>query len=320
MTRWRTLRRWLTPVFVTAVLGLAGFLIHRALTRYSLEEIVTSITSVPIDHLARMGGFAAASYLCLTCFDAMAVRYVGRSLPYHRVALTSFVALSIGHNVGFAALSSGAIRYRLYSQWGLRAYEVAQVILFCALTVGLGLGILGGVALLLQPDLAQDIIHLDRSIILAIGASCMLVATLYLLGAAFVRQPLRFRGGSLHMPSLKLALGQALIGPLNFAFVAACLYEALAATADMTYLGVATVYVIANVATLLSHVPGGLGVIESVVLFLLPGQQVIGALILFRLAYFLVPLCIGSLLFALIELTRTSGRRAGKAKASDQPG
>jgi glycosyltransferase 2 family protein len=315
-SRWRKWRRWLTPVFVAAVLGLAGFLIHRALTRYSLDEIAASLTSVPIDHIARMGGFAAASYLCLTLFDAMAVRYAGRTLPYRRVALTSFVALSIGHNVGFAALSSGAIRYRFYSQLGLRAYEVAKVILFCALTVGLGLGILGGLALLLQPGLAQEIIRLDRRVVLALGTICMLVAGVYLLCAAFVRRPLRFRRWTLEMPSLRLALGQVVIGPLNFAFVAACLYEGLAAAADMTYLGVATVYVLANVATLLSHVPGGLGVIESVVLFLLPEQQVIGALIMFRLVYFLVPLGIGSLLFAVIELTR----RRGRAGRSAQPG
>jgi glycosyltransferase 2 family protein len=320
-SRWKTLRRWLTPVFVVAVLGVAGYLIHQALTRYSWGEIVASVTSVPIDHIVRMGGFAAASYLCLTCFDAMAVRYVGRSLPYWRVGMTSFVALSIGHNVGFAALSSGAIRYRLYSQWGLSAAEVAKLVLFCALTVGLGLGILGGLALLLQPGLAQEITRLDRPIILALGTACMLVAAAYLVAAAFVRRPLRFRRWSLELPSLRLALGQTVVGPLNFAFVAACLYEALAASAEVTYLGVATVYVTANVATLLSHVPGGLGVIESVVLFLLRGQQVIGALILFRLAYFLVPLCIGSLLFVLIELLMRTGRRAKKkAAASDQPG
>jgi uncharacterized membrane protein YbhN (UPF0104 family) len=251
----------------------------------------------------------------------MGVRYVGRSLPYRRVAMTSFVALSIGHNIGFAALSSGAIRYRLYSQWGFGVGEVAKLILFCALTVGLGLGVLGGLALLLQPGLAQEITHLDRPLVLALGAACMLVAIAYLGAAAFVRRPLRFRRWSLEMPSLRLALGQIVIGPLNFAFVAACLYEALAASAEVSYLGVATVYVIANVATLVSHVPGGLGVIESVVLYLMPDQQVIGALILFRLAYFLVPLCIGSVLFALIELLmRTSGRTGEKAGSADQPG
>jgi glycosyltransferase 2 family protein len=317
--RWPTLRRRLGPVFVAGVLGLAGFLIYRALARYSLGEIITSVTSVPIDHIVRMGGFAAASYLCLTCFDAMALRYVGRSLPYWRVALTSFCALSIGHNVGFAALSSGAIRYRLYSQWGLDAYDVAKLILFCALTVGYGLMVLGGVALLLEPGLAQEITHLGRPALLMLGTTCMVLAGAYLALAAFVRQPFRFRRWSLELPSLRLALGQTIIGPLNFAFVAACLYEALAATADVTYLSVAAVYVIANVATLLSHVPGGLGVIENVVLFLLPGYKVVGALILFRLAYFLVPLCLGSVLFALTELFLRRGGHGKNAERVDQP-
>ena len=82
---------------VAAVLAVAGFLIHRALTRYSLEEIIASIGSMPIDHVARMAGFAAASYLCLSCFDAMGVRYAGRTLPYLRVGRTSFtVRTSIG--------------------------------------------------------------------------------------------------------------------------------------------------------------------------------------------------------------------------------
>jgi uncharacterized membrane protein YbhN (UPF0104 family) len=317
--RWHTLRRRLAPVLVTAVLGLAGFLIYRALTRYSLDEIIASVTSIPIDHIARMGAFAAASYLCLSCFDALAVRYVGRTLPYRRIAVTSFCALSIGHNVGFAALSSGAIRYRLYSQWGLEAYDVAKLILFCALTVGYGLMVLGGVALLLQPDLAQEITHVGRAAILTLGTTCLVLAGAYLALAAFVRRTFRFRRWSLELPSLRLALGQTIIGPLNFAFVAACLYEALAATGDVTYLGVATVYVIANLATLLSHVPGGLGVIESVVLFLLPGHKVIGALILFRLAYFLVPLCLGSVLFALTELFLRRDGHGRNAARADQP-
>ena len=314
---WQRSRPWLTPVFVVAVLGVAGYLIYQALTRYTWDEVAASVAAVPLDHIARMGAFAAASYLCLTGFDALALRYVGRSLPYWRVALTSFSALSIGHNIGFAALSSGAIRYRLYSQWGLGVAEVAKLILFCALTVGLGLGILGGLALLLQPDLAQEITRLDRPLVLALGGACMLVAIAYVTAAALVRRPLRFRRWSLEMPSLKLALAQVVIGPLNFAFVAACLYEALAASAEVSYLGVAAVYVIANVATLISHVPGGLGVIESVVLYLVPGQQVIGALILFRLAYFLVPLCIGSLLFATTELAmRSSGRVRENARSA----
>lgn len=316
--RRRGILGWLTPILVAAGLCLAGFLIYRALTRYDLDGIITSVTSIPQGRLAMAGGFAAASYLCLTGFDALAVRYVGRPLPYRRVALASFVALSIGHNIGLAALSSGAIRYRFYSKLGLGAEEIAKLVLFCAITVGLGLMILGGAALLLRPDLAERITGLARPLVLALGTVCLVLSLVYLGFAAWLRRPLRFRRWSLEMPSLKLAIGQAIIGPLNFACVAGCLYQALAASSDVAYLGIAAIYVIANVSAIVSHVPGGLGVIESVVLLLLPERQVIGALIVFRVVYYLVPLVIGSLLFALVELTRR--RKAATAHtAEDQP-
>ena len=84
------------------------------------------MTAIPWTRLLAAGGFAAASYVCLTGFDALGVRYAGRPLAYGRVALASFTALSIGHNLGFAALSSGAVRYRFYRRWGLTGPAVGQ--------------------------------------------------------------------------------------------------------------------------------------------------------------------------------------------------
>ena len=136
---------------------------------------------------------------------------------------------------------------------------------------------------------------------------------IYLALAACIRRVLRFRRWELEMPPLRLAIGQVIIGPLNFACVAACLHQALAAISDVSYLGVAAAYVIANVTALITHVPGGLGVIESVITFLLPQGDIIGALVVFRFVYYLVPLGIGSLLLASIELAR---RRKAPADSS----
>jgi uncharacterized membrane protein YbhN (UPF0104 family) len=305
-------RRWALPMAVAA-LSLAGFLIYRTLSRYSLDQIVASISAVPLSRLLTAGLFAAASYLCLTGFDWLALRYVGRPLAYRKVALASFTSLSLGHNIGFAALSSGAIRYRFYSRWGLSTGEVAKVILFCGVTVGLGLIILGGIALLLRAELAQDITGLQRPVVIVLGATCLALAIAYLALAAFVRRPIAIRRWALEMPPLRLAFGQAVIGPVNFAFVAACLHQALSAVADVAYLGVVSVYVIANATAIVSHVPGGLGVIESVVMFLLPQGDLIGALIVFRFVYFLVPLGLGSILFIVSEIAfrRRSAKRPG---------
>jgi uncharacterized membrane protein YbhN (UPF0104 family) len=66
-------------------------------------------------------------------------------------------------------------------------------------------------------------------------------------------------------------------------------------------------------------VPGGLGVIESVVMFLLPGANLIGALLVFRFVYFLVPLVVGGAVFAVTEIVfrrrDASGRPAALSAA-----
>ncbi len=296
------LRRFLMPLFVVAVLALAGFLLYRTVSQYSLDELVASIRDFPAAKLARAFGFAAASYFCLTGFDTLALRYLGKSLAYPRIALASFTSLSLGHNIGMAALSSGAVRYRFYSRWGLSLAEVAKLILFCGVTVGLGLILLGGIAILLRPEIAGKTTGLSYPWIVALGTACLAACAAYLALAAFWRQTFRFRKVEFKFPSLPVAAGQLVVGAANFACVAGCLHQTLSAVADVTYLQTAPVYVIANVTSLISHVPGGLGVIESVVLFLVPQGQLIGALIIFRVVYFFVPLAIGLCLFALSEI------------------
>lgn len=295
------MRNW-KYLIAAAAIGLAAFLLYRTLSRYSPDQLVAAVTAVPHLRLLAAAAFAAASYLSLTFFDYLALHYVKRPLPYPKAALASFTALSLGHNIGLAALSSGAVRYRFYSRWGLKAGEVAKVIVFCGTTVGLGLLVLGGAALLLRSELAVKITGLTWPIVIALGIGCLALPAAYLILAATMRRPLRIRRWTLEIPPLKLAAGQILVGSVNFAFVAACLHQALAAVADVAYLGVASVYVIANATALVSHVPGGLGVIESVVMYLLPGQDLIGPLLVFRFVYFLMPLAFGAILFAVTEL------------------
>lgn len=307
----KTLGRRLMPYVAAAAIALAAFLLYRTLSRYSMAEIAASVAAIPAHRLALAAAFAAASYLCLTFFDYLALRYVEKPLPYRRAALASFVALSMGHNIGLAALSSGAIRYRFYSRWGLTAGDVAKLVLFCGATVGLGLAILGGAALLIRTDLAVAITGLGRGAVLGLGLACLGAAAGYVALAAFVRRPIRIRSWEIAMPPLRLALGQVAIGPLNFACVAACLHQVLSAVGDVSYLAVAAVYVIATVTALIAHVPGGLGVIESVVLYLLPNAQFIGALLVFRVVYFLLPLAIGGPTFAAIEFAQRRIKRRG---------
>ncbi|RST87511.1 UPF0104 family protein [Aquibium carbonis] len=284
--------RWTTWIALAAVI-LAGTLLYRTLSGYSLDEIVSSIRSVPAARLGAAAAFMAASYLTLTLFDYLGLRYAGHRLPWRRAALASFTALSLGHSIGFAGISSGAIRYRFYARWGLNVEDVAKVVLFSGLTVALGLMSLGGIALLIHPGGAAELTGLASATVLAAGLGLLLLVAGYLAASAFVTRPLTIRTWTFRMPALKLALAQVGVGALNFALVAACLHQAIAGFAAVPYMSVATAYVTANTAALMAHVPGGLGVIEATVLHMIPGANLIGAVLIFRFVYFLVPLPIG---------------------------
>src|SRR5687768_12612239 len=226
------LRRWIARAIGVAVVALAAFLLYRTLRNYTLAEIASSIAAIPASRIALAMAFAAASYLCLTGFDWLATRYAGERLPYRYVALASFCSLSLGHNIGFAALSSGAIRYRFYSRFGVSLGDIAKIILFCGMTVGLGLVILAGLALLSSPEVASKMTGLPKSMVLAVGCGCLGLGLGYVGVARVVRTPIRVRDWKLEFPVWYLAVGQVLLGPLNFAFVAGALYHAVAALGD----------------------------------------------------------------------------------------
>lgn len=293
--------RLLVRGLIALAILVAGVLIWRALSQFTLAEIRQSLGQIPVARFAAAFAFAAASYLCLTGFDWLGVRYAGKPLGWHSTALASFASLSIGHNVGVAALSSGAIRYRFYSRWGLDAGDVAKLILFAGMTVGLGLATLGGIGLFLYPGEAQGLLGLGSGTLKVIASLCLAAPVVYLLLAAFMRRQLHIRRWKLDLPELRLAVPQVALGTLNFACVAACLHQLVAASSQTPYLEVAAVYVIGNVTALISHVPGGLGVLEATVLYLLPGASALGAIIAFRVVYFFVPLALGLPLFLASE-------------------
>jgi hypothetical protein len=279
-------------VMIAAVIG-AGYLLYKTLKQYTFADITDALRAIPVSHLLAGLGFAAGSYFCLACSDWLGTRYAGKPLPFRQAGLASFTSLSIGHNVGLAALSSGAVRYRFYSRWGLDGEDVAKIIIFCAMTVALGLATLGALSLWLRPDDVAKMTSFSDGELRLLAAGCMAFPLLYLVLAATLRRPLRFRRWSFAMPRFRLALAQVVVGTIDFACIAASLHQMLSAFTETNYLKVAAASITANILAIISHVPGGLGVLEATIVSILPGPQSIAAVIAFRVIYYFIPLSIG---------------------------
>jgi uncharacterized membrane protein YbhN (UPF0104 family) len=293
----RGFRKYLPWIGLAALVG-ACYLVWLSVREYSVDEILGSIAQIPRINLALAAFFALASYATLTAYDWLSVRYAGAHLPYRKIALASFVSLSLGHSIGLAPLGSGALRARYYAGWGLDAEQIAKIVVFSTVTVTLGQVGFAGIVLVVEPGPVASWLHTGDASVRALGILCLAFNAIYVLLAALLQRPLRIRAWTFKLPRLDLALWQVGIGTLNFAFLAACLCALLTPATGAPYWEVATTQVLANIAALISHVPGGLGVIEWVVLSLYPQSGAFGALLVYRTVYYLVPLAIGGLLFA----------------------
>jgi uncharacterized membrane protein YbhN (UPF0104 family) len=292
--------RW-TRAATIIVVAVAIWLVVHELRHFTIDQVLGSLRAVTPHRLILAAIYTGLSYLALTGFDYLGVRYAGWRLAYGRIALASFVSLSIGHTVGLAPLSSGAIRYRFYSRWGLRAVDIVKVVTISAVTVALGETAVAAAALLGRCSEAARVLDLPPGLVLLAGIGCVTALAAYVGAALLWRAPFRVFRQSIKLPGWRLAIGQIVIGTINYALVTAALQQALGPAA-IDYPTVATAYILANLAALASHVPGGLGVIETVVITLLPNVSAIGGLVAFRAVYFLVPLAIGTLVFAATEL------------------
>lgn len=305
--RWRRL----LPLLVFVAFGLAVFLVWRDVRGYGLSGMLEAVAAIPRHRLAWAAMAAVASYGTLTLFDWLGLRYAGHPLPYRRAALTAFVALSLGHSLGLAPLASGALRARYYSHWGLDAEAIGKVILFSAVTVTLGEIALAAVILLAAPHPVAAWLHLADSIVRLVGLACGLAVLAYLALARWLRRPLRIRRWRFALPTLPIAAAQVAVGAANFALLTATLHFLIQSAAPLSFWTTAGIYLLASVAALISHIPGGLGVTEFVVLSFLPGAGTWAALIVFRLVYYIVPLALGGLVLGLGEWqARSSEGRA----------
>lgn len=242
----------------------------------------------------------------MTGYDTLAFRYIQHSLAYRKIALTNFISSAASNTIGFALLTGSAIRYRLYSAWRVAPLAIAQVIAFVNFSFWLGLFTVAGVLFFLYPLATPDQLHLPFASVRPIGFIFLILVVAYLLGSAISRQPLRVRGRELQFPSLKISLLQILISSLDWSLAAAVLYTLLPAGTPLSYSGFLEIYLLAMTAGVISNVPGGLGVFETVVLLLLspqvPSAAVLGSLLAYRGVYYFLPLALATALLGLYEV------------------
>lgn len=242
-------------------------------------------------------------YALMTGYDILGFIHIKQKLSVLKIAFTAFVSYAVGNTVGFTAFSGTAIRYRYYGLWGVNKIKIGELIVFTHLTFWLGLLSISGIVSILDPLTLPSAIKLPFASIHPLGFIFLSLVLIYFIISVTIKHSVTIAGEEITFPKPIISLGTIIVAGLDWGLAALVLYLLLPPNLSMTYIGFFGIYIVALTAGLISTVPGGLGVFETVMLYLRPesisAPQMLGGLIAYRFVYYLLPLIFAVVLILL---------------------
>lgn len=320
-----TLRRAAPVLLGVLLLSVGLFALHHLLKPVDAADVLANIRATPTPVLIAAILGTAIAYAALVGYDVLALQFIGRRLPWRVVSLGGFLAYAFGNTIGASVVSGGAVRYRIYSAVGLNAFEVATVSSYIGVALGVGLTLIGLAALAVYPGAVAGVLPLSEPMLRWSSAAVVLVSVAVILWISWGNRSMRLWKLELRLPSPRNLGGQLAVTLVDVVAAAFTLWVLMPeGTPDFS--AFVAVYAIAMMVGILSHVPGGVGVFETVVISTLPPSvpvaEAAAALLLFRIIYYLLPFVLGFVLVSINELRMAGGamgRLLGRGEGASRP-
>lgn len=316
---WERNRSYILAIALIAVVALSAVALTRMLRDVVYEDLVTVIenTSWPDIGLAIL--FTALSFAALSVYDRQALAWVGRRAPLGQVALTSFCAYAVGNIAGFGPLTGGTIRYRFYSPLGVSPEDIARIIGYVTAAFGFGLLFVTGLGLSAADASLAHLVGLPEVTVRIAAIAILALVGAAIIAAAVGPAQIVVLGHRIAVPSPG-ALGLQLAATVADLIASALVLWVLLPAGPVNFATLLSVYAVAVGLGILSHVPGGVGVFETVILGALgtrlPLDGLVGALLLYRVIYYVLPLAVAVILLTLMELRRAAAANAALARGT----
>ncbi|HMO30648.1 lysylphosphatidylglycerol synthase domain-containing protein [Enterovirga sp.] len=310
----KNVKEFVWPLIGFAAVIVSGWLLYRELRGLSLADIWASLYHIEPRHYALALASTLLAYAALAWYDRIALIHLGvRHISWLFVSLTSFTTYALSHNIGASVFSGALVRYRAYTSKGLSAAQVAVLVALCSFTFGLGTVLLMGVVLTYEPDLLGRVADrvpatlANPTTARVFGLGCLAFVALYVAGSLLHFRPLVIRKFHLSYPRPNVMVRQLVAAPLELIGAAGIIYFALPEATNPGFMIVLGAFLASFSAALISHAPGGLGVLELIFVAMMPDvpkADVIAALLVFRLFYLLLPFAAAIVVVLLFERAR----------------
>jgi uncharacterized membrane protein YbhN (UPF0104 family) len=319
--RWRQTAKLLSPLIGLAVMAAAVWVLIRILRKVELNDVYAGLSAMSIGSVLGSLALVALSYICLIGYDFMSLEHLGKRVSLAAVTVGGFVSFALANTLGFVLITAGGVRYRVYGTSGVTAPDVAVITIMSGLTFALSAALIMGVSLLLAPNFASLVDGLPVWINFTFGLIIIGALGAYLGWVSSGRKAVSWSGYELSLPGPLSTVALLASGVGDMLCASAALYLLLPGDPGTGYPIFAGLFAAAITLGLLSWIPGGIGVFETIMLLAVPNiptEKMLASLLVFRVLYYLIPMIVAIVVYGWYEaqqapiLTRLrkSGRMA----------
>lgn len=298
-----------TVLFLGVLLFLA---VHHVVEEVDVGQVLAYLQALPMSKVIQAVGLTAAAFGLLTLYDMSALIYLKKKVPYSTTAFAAACGYAISNNVGWAVISGAGVRLRAYGSAGLTPGDVAKVVVFSTTTFTLGLVFTGALGMIIGPHPVSVLLKVPELAVEAVGGLMLLALLVVCVITAITNKPVTLWRWSIQLPSWGGVLSQIAIASAELVVTSAILWSLLPVDVSVPFTSFVALFCAALIVAIFSHVPGGLGVFESVILLGMSdhdaASSILGALLAYRFIYYVLPLGVAGIAIAVWEIRHHTGR------------
>lgn len=305
-------KKWLgiaTALFMAILLVVA---LRHVLSEVKFEDVWAYLKALPYTSLLKAVAITALGYWVLTLYDVSALIYLKKKVPYRTTAFAASCGYAFSNNIGWAVISGAGVRLRSYGAAGLTPADVARVVVFSTTTFTLGVSFTGAVGVLVGPEPVAAMLNAPLWLVQGLAVLTLMILLGVCVITGVTRRPVRVWRWSIQLPSPLGVISQITIGSVEIMLAAGVLWSLMPVDHPISFTAFLGIYCAALVVAIFSHVPGGIGVFETIIILGLSDkvstEVLLGAMLAYRFIYYILPLLFAGIAIAIWEIRHHTGR------------
>jgi len=298
--------RFINLSIISLIIFLSFKYIYQISNELSCEKIIAAYNMIELNYILCALGLTVLNYLIITFYDISVASQLKLQISFKHLSFVSLITFIINNNLGFGAFLGGILRFRFFSRMNIKIKDIGKYLVILSWVYWVGLIFLVFITFLFVEP--QYVMELPFGKIKITGSEIGLLSLVLLISffsLSVIKDIFNLNWKILFpIASFKRLIIITLISTLDW-LILSFIFFFLLPNGNLSFENFFPIFLVAQIGAVTSHVPAGIGIFDSIIIYYLKDffnvNTLVLSLILYRFIYFLLPMILAVFMFLIYE-------------------